>query len=99
MVTDLEHEVIEQSIIKILDEINETLEAKATIDENCRPGNFFKSHALVTAIDRIADVLEITIPLNCYIFFDKKTLTQLTIKEATLKLIKEGKNGKQQIKL
>ncbi|RZK12936.1 MAG: hypothetical protein EOO46_01220 [Flavobacterium sp.] len=98
MVIDLEPEVIEQEVIKVLEEINEALEANAIIDENCRPGNFFKSHALVTAIDRIADVLEITIPLNCYIFFDKKTLTQLTIKEATLKLIKVGKNGKQQLK-
>jgi len=83
----------ELKIKEVLEEIKEALDTEVLIDGECRPSAFFKSQVLVTAIGRIAAALDIEIPLNCYIFFDKRANKQLTIKEATQKLLKEAKNG------
>lgn len=90
---DIKQEMAEQKIVKIIEEIRDTLEVDVSIDGNCSPGFFFKSQVLVTAIGRVAVALNVIIPDKCYIFFDKQKNKQLTIKEAAQKLIKEAKNG------
>lgn len=89
----IEPAVAEKEIIKIIKEINDTLEAGVAVDSECCPGVFFKSQVLVTAIGRVAAALNVIIPNNCYIFFNKQAHKQLSIKESALKLIKEAKNG------
>ena len=82
----IELEIIEEKIAKVLKELNDEFETAIKIDGDCRPGAFFKSNVLVTAINRVADALEVSIPNNCYIFSDKKECKQLSIKEAALKV-------------
>ncbi|MCU7549824.1 hypothetical protein OCK74_11900 [Chitinophagaceae bacterium LB-8] len=93
--TKLDNAVVEAKIIKAVDEIKNKLKIDAVVVniEFC-PGKFISSQILVTLMGRIADSLEVNIPENCYIFHDKKTLKQLTIKEAAQKLIKEAQNEK-----
>lgn len=66
------------------------LKINITVEDNVCPGNFLASQILVTIMARIGRALEISIPDNCYIFHDKKTKRQLTITEATQKLLKEA---------
>jgi len=40
---------------------------------------------------KLEDILNISIPENCYIFYEKASNKQLSIKEASLKLIKIAK--------
>ena len=82
----IELDVIEEKIAKVLEELKDELETEVTINGECRPGAFFKSNVLVTAINRVANVLEVIIPDNCYIFFDKKEHKQLSVREAALKV-------------
>ena len=83
----------ESAIIDVLEKINEAIDSEVVVNTDICPGSFFKSQILVTAIGRIAKALEIIIPENCYIFFDKKLQKQLSIKEAAQKLLKEAKYG------
>lgn len=87
----LAHDVVEKEIIKMIEEINNITEnLDLIIDKDFCPGNLMMSQVLITAMVRIGRALKVTIPDNCYIFHDKKTLKQLTIKEATQKLINEA---------
>lgn len=93
---NLDTNLVEKEIIKILEEIKGQLKIEAAINEECLPGelNGITSQILITAIGRLANTLKISIPLNCYIFHDKISQKQLTIKEAAQKLIKSATNGK-----
>ncbi len=82
----IELDIIEEKIAIVLEELKDEFGMEVTIDCECRPGAFFKSNVLVTAINRVANALEVTIPDNCYIFSDKKECKQLSIKEAALKV-------------
>ena len=90
---ELAHDVVEKEIIKMIEEINNsTGNLDLKIDKDFCPGNVIMSQVLITAMVRIGRVLKVTIPDNCYIFHDKKTLKQLSISEASQKLIKEATN-------
>jgi hypothetical protein len=90
------YELVEKEIIKTIDEINSITEKlDIVIDKDFCPGNFIMSQVLITAMTRIGRALQITIPDSCYIFHDKKSLKQFSIKEATQKLIKEATHGHQ----
>lgn len=64
------------------------------IDEDTRPGLIIKSQVLLTVIGRLEDLLDMEIPDNCYPFFDKDKLKQLTIREAAEILINKATNDK-----
>jgi hypothetical protein len=87
---------VEAEIIKIIIEIKDQFRLDQDINVDCIPGIMegITSHILVTATGRIANALGIVIPNSCYIFHDKKDDRQLTIKEASQKLIKLAKNAK-----
>lgn len=88
---NLNHDLVEKEIIRAVEEINNNIQqVDAVIDEDFRPGNFIMSQVLLTAMVRIGRALGIVIPDSCYIFHDKATKTQSTIKEATQKLLKEA---------
>ena len=87
----IEQAAVEKAIIKIIEEINENLEYEINVVGGCSPGAFFKSHVLVTAMGRIARILDVVIPNNCYIFSEKQNNRQNTIIEAAQKLIKVAK--------
>jgi len=90
----LTYELVKSEIIRAVTEINEnTVQVDTIINEDCSPGNFIMSQVLLTAMARIGKKLEVKIPLSCYIFHNKKTKEQLTIKQATEKLINEAING------
>ncbi|HEV7332534.1 MAG TPA: hypothetical protein VGN63_15960 [Flavisolibacter sp.] len=92
---NLDGALVEAKIIKAVEEIKHKLKLDAvTVDTELCPGKFISSQILVTLIGRLADALEVKIPDNCYIFLDKKTLKQLTIKESAQKLINEAQYEK-----
>lgn len=82
----------EQKIIEVVKKVASDMQVGMNVDADCIPGNLIASYALVTAISRIADAINAIVPDNCYIFHERKTKRQLSIKEAALKLIKAGKN-------
>jgi hypothetical protein len=90
----LENALVEAKLIKVIDEIKDKFKIKADVDIEFCPENFISSQVLVTVTGRIAVALGVTIPENCYIFHDKKTLKKYSIKEAAEKLIKEAKYEK-----
>lgn len=90
---NINHDLVEKEIIKTVEEINNILKIEALVNEDFCPGSLIMSQVLITAMVRIGRILQVTIPDSCYIFHDKKTQKQLTIKEATQKLIKEAING------
>ncbi len=88
------YESVKSEIIRVITEINEnTIQVDTEINEDCFPGNFIMSQILLTAMARIEKKLGIILPLSCYIFHNKKTKEQLTIKQATEKLINEAIYG------
>ena len=90
----LDPKLVEKEIAKLIIEINNTIKIDAVVDEDCSPGSIgISSQILITAMGRIGRTLGVTIPDNCYIFHDKKTQKQLTIKEAAQKLIKVAIHG------
>ncbi|HWW37737.1 hypothetical protein, partial [Pedobacter sp.] len=75
-------------------EINEILKLGANIDRDCCPDLIgIRSPVLITIMARVSAILDVNMPDNCYIFHDKDSHNQLTIKDAALKFIKLAKNG------
>ena len=62
------------------------------VNENFYPGNFIMSQVLISIFSQIEIKTGITIPNDCYIFYDGKTKKQLSIKEAAIKLLELSKN-------
>jgi hypothetical protein len=94
MVT-ITYSTVETEIIKVLEDLNTNLNIGATITSSLCPGNEgFASQALLTIMSTLEINLNIIIPHNIYIFYDKDKNKQLSIAEATKKLIKEAENGK-----
>ena len=92
---ELAQDVVENEIIKVVEELNDKLSIGANINAGCSPGGIgIGSQILVTIMSRLEHALGITIPSNTYIFYDKKTHKQLSITEAAKKLIKVATNGK-----
>jgi len=91
----LEESTVESALIKEIDDLNRNLKIGATINTTCCPGNAgFASQVLLTIMSRLEDSLGIIIPHNVYIFHDKVSHKQLSIKEAANKLIRFAKDGK-----
>lgn len=90
---EISHELVEKEIINVIKEINNQINIKEVVDADFCPGTFIPSQVLLTQIGRIGKMLNVVIPDNCYIFHDKTTSRQLSVKEAVQKLIKEAKYG------
>mgnify|MGYP000079457201 CR=1 FL=1 len=81
--------LVEKEIIKAVEDLNANMKIGAIVDSSCRPGNVgFASQVLLTIMSRLEETLNIIIPDNVYIFHDKASHQQLSINEATKKLIK-----------
>nr|WP_299213867.1 hypothetical protein [uncultured Allomuricauda sp.] len=84
---ELQLENIENQIKEIIEEINAETESSANITANTCPYDIgITSQVLVSVMGTLESILEVEIPANCYIFHDKKSNKQLSIKEAALKL-------------
>jgi len=91
----LDHKIVEAEIIKAVTDLNVNLKIGAEISTTCCPGNSgFASQVLLDLMVSLELALGVTIPLKEYIFFDKASHKQLTIKAAAEKLIKIAKDGK-----
>ncbi len=86
-----DHNSVEEIIVKAIGNVNKILKIDAIVNGESCPGTLIASQILITVMGRIGKELNVVIPDNCYIFHDKKTQAQLTIKEAAIKLIKEAK--------
>jgi hypothetical protein len=90
----LNQELVENELIKAIDEVNAAFKLGAVINRDSCPDTIgIRSPVLITIMARVSVILEATIPDNCYIFHDKVSHSQLTIKEAAFKFIKLAKNG------
>ncbi|MCB0518498.1 MAG: hypothetical protein H6577_09970 [Lewinellaceae bacterium] len=92
----LDHTTVENEIMNSLKEVKDLLKINAPISSDVCPGSIggITSHILVNIIGRIGNKLGVSIPNNCYPFYDKSSRKQLSIKEATKKLVKVLKDGK-----
>ena len=92
---NLTAERVEKEITSAINEVKRRLKISATVDRDVCPGDIggITSQILLTLIGRISNNLGVTVPNNCYIFHDKATERQLSIKEAAQKLLKAAKNG------
>jgi hypothetical protein len=92
---DLDIEVVEKEIVKVVQEAADLMGVPVKVDAGCAPGGAgISSQVLVTVMCRLEGILNVIIPDNCYIFHDRTSLRQLTIREASEKLLKVLKNGK-----
>ena len=89
---DNSQEQVEEKIIEVLKDITDTLEIKVSLDTRSCPGLIpgITSQVLVTVMGRLEKKLDVIIPNNCHIFYDKKEKKQLNIKESTEKLVKNA---------
>ena len=86
--------IVQNAIIKEIEQLKNlpSVDSDAQVNEDCKPGVIgVRSQILVDIMGRLEEILEITIPNNCYIFRDSDGIRELTIKEATEKLIKISK--------
>jgi acyl carrier protein len=89
---ELKLEIVENQVKKIIDEINKQLGLNANITINTCPYDVgISSQILISVMAKLEDILKISIPDNCYIFYEKASNKQLSIKEASIKLIKIAK--------
>jgi hypothetical protein len=87
--------IVEGELINLILEAKDKFNIDASISSDARPGSIgISSQVLITIMGRIGHKLGVNIPNSCYIFYDKKERKQLSIKEATQKLIKVAKDGK-----
>jgi hypothetical protein len=92
----LTNEQVEKAITKVINEVKRKLKITASVDRDVCPGNIngLTSQILVTLIGRIGNDLGVSVPNGCYIFKDRDSDEQLSVKQAAQKLIKAVKNGK-----
>ena len=92
---DLNINLLEREIVKVVQEAADLMGVAVKVDAGCAPGNSgISSQVLVTVMCRLEGILNVEIPDNCYIFHDKMSLRQLSIREASEKLWNVIKNGK-----
>jgi len=88
-------EQVEREITAEIKEAGRRYKIETPINRDLCPGNVgIESPVLVSIMGRLAAKLEVSIPLTSYIFHDKRTHRQLSIKEAAAKLLKVVKDGK-----
>ena len=80
--------IASKEIINVLEEVCSMLDMQHAIDIHFIPGNCIMSQVLISITPMLEQKLNIVIPEKEYIFFDSKTKKQLTIGEATNKLLK-----------
>ena len=93
---DISQELVEKKIIEVIKEIADTLEIEVLLDVTICPGLLpgITSQVLVTEMSRLERKLDVIIPDECYVFYDKKEKKQLDIKKSAEKLIKNAHYGK-----
>ncbi|MFC4213417.1 hypothetical protein ACFOWA_19650 [Pedobacter lithocola] len=88
-------EAVEKTMVDTIQEIADDLGIDMNVEINSRPGSAgISSHILVSVMAKLESILDVKIPDNCYIFHDKITLQQLSVREATQKLLKVIKRKK-----
>jgi hypothetical protein len=92
---NLSIDAVEKGIIKVVQEVADHMGVAVDVNSACAPGSAgISSQVLVTAMCRLEGILDITIPDNCYIFQDRTSLRQLTVREASEKLFNVINKGK-----
>lgn len=93
-IMELELEKIEQEIVAIIKKVCSQQQIEEEIDANFCPGKYIMSQVLVSIVPEIESKIGMSIPLECYIFYDNnKNREQLSIKGAVKKLLKVAKHG------
>jgi hypothetical protein len=85
---------VESAIKDMFGEMTKAFNLNITVDSDVRPGELVQSQILFTLTGRLSSKLGVNIPNDCYLFSEKKTRKQLSIKEATKKFLTVAKNGK-----
>lgn len=86
---DLDIKVVEKEIVKVVQEAADHMGVALKVDENCTPGAAgISSQVLVVVMCRLEGILNVSIPDSCYIFYERTSLQQLSIREASEKLLK-----------
>lgn len=89
---ELDFDRVQKEITNIIDSINTNFGLGAKITATTCPNDIgISSHIIISVMGNLEAILNISIPNSCYIFHDKKSNTHLSIKEASLKLIKMAK--------
>lgn len=94
---NIENHIVEEAIISEVEKLRAlpSVDSTAEISKECKPGTIgIRSQVLVDLMGRLEEILEIVIPNNCYIFRASDGIQELSIKEATEKLIKIAKHAK-----
>jgi len=90
----LVHKTVEAEIIKALEDVKSKLKISANINADCCPGIIgISSQILLNIMIDLEETLGVSIPNNIYIFHDPKTHKQLSVTEATQKLLKIVNHG------
>lgn len=85
-------EKLEKQIIDVIKKVCKGQKINETVNPDFCPGNFIKSHVLVSIVPEIEAKTGINIPLKCYIFNNNnKDKEQLSITNAVKKLLKVTK--------
>ena len=88
-----ELEKIEQEVITIIKRVCDQQNINEEVNSGFCPGKFIMSQVLVSIIPEIEIKTGMTVPIECYIFYDSnKNKTQLSIKNAVKKLLKVAKH-------
>lgn len=84
----------EKEIINVIQEACNILQIEENVDTDFVPGTCIMSQVLISITSEIEIRLGIEIRDNCYLFYDNKSKIQLSIKNATKKLILLLEHGK-----
>ena len=86
---------VESELMNSIKEVKKMFNLSNSITVDVCPGNIgITSQVLIDVMVRIGNKLGVSIPDNAYIFHDKVSRKQLTIREAALKLMKIATNEK-----
>ena len=81
---------IENEVLGYIQEVKAMLKIETPTSLDSCPGNTLRSPVLFSVMVRIGYKLGMNIPINCYIFQDKCSKKQLSIREASKRLLKEA---------
>lgn len=85
----LDINLVQNEITNLINDINTNFCLNAKITATTCPNDIgISSHIIISIMGNLEAILNISIPNNCYIFHDKKSNSHLSIREASLKLIK-----------
>jgi hypothetical protein len=90
---NLKQQVVEDAIIREIENLKglSNIPVETEITKEIKPGIIgIRSQILVDIMGKLEEVLDVVIPNNCYIFRERKGITELSIAEAAVKLIKNA---------